>query len=100
MIPVRTQPAAGIYLPSMASQFWMFFFHLLLIHCFCLNRSVYGISVADHLEYYGVTMHSDSRGSCQFVMGSANSVYSYIREVDGTIILSKYAQESHILESI
>jgi hypothetical protein len=33
-------------------------------------------------------------------MGSANSVYSYIREVDGTIILSKYAQESHILESI
>ncbi|TKW02200.1 hypothetical protein SEVIR_8G230300v4 [Setaria viridis] len=64
------------------------------------SRSVYGISVADHLEYYGVTLHSDSRGTCQFVMGAANSVYSYIREVDGTIILSRYAQEPHALESM
>jgi len=64
------------------------------------SRSVYGISVADHLEYYGVTLHADSRGTCQFVMGAANSVYSYVREVDGAIILSIYPQDPYALESM
>nr|CAB3492166.1 unnamed protein product [Digitaria exilis] len=41
------------------------------------SRSVYGISVADHLEYYGVTLHADSRGTCQYVMGAANSNKKY-----------------------
>jgi hypothetical protein len=101
MVPVRTQPAAGIYLPVMASWLWTFmFFHVWLIVCFCLNRSVYGISVADHLEYYGITLHADSRGTCQFVMGAANSVYSYVREVDGAIILSRYPQDTYTLESV
>ena len=101
MVPVRTQPAAGIYLPDMASQLWTFmFFHVWFIVCFGLNRSVYGISVADHLEYYGVTLHADSRGTCQFVMGAANSVYSYVREVDGAIILSRYPQDPYALESV
>ncbi|XP_025828534.1 lipase-like [Panicum hallii] len=64
------------------------------------SRSVYGISVADHLEYYGITLHADSRGTCQFVMGAANSVYSYVREVDGAIILSRYPQDTYTLESV
>ncbi|WVZ50055.1 hypothetical protein U9M48_001350 [Paspalum notatum var. saurae] len=64
------------------------------------SRSVYGISVADHLEYYGVTLHADSSGTCQFVIGAANSVYSYVREVNGTIIVSRYPQEPHTLESM
>ncbi|KAL6908086.1 hypothetical protein ACP4OV_002256 [Aristida adscensionis] len=65
------------------------------------SRSVYGISVADHLEYYGVTLHADSRGTCQFVIGATNSAYSYVRDVDGTIIFSRYLpQEPHVLESM
>jgi hypothetical protein len=56
--------------------------------------------VADHLEYYGVSLHADSRGTCQFVIGSSNSAYSDIVQVDGTIILSRYPQEQHSVESI
>ncbi|KAK3120653.1 hypothetical protein QOZ80_9AG0691520 [Eleusine coracana subsp. coracana] len=62
------------------------------------SRSVYGTSVADHLEYYGVTLHSDSRGTCQFVIGATNSEYSDIREADGTITVSRYPQETHAVE--
>lgn len=58
------------------------------------------MSIADHLEYYGVTLHGDSRGTCQFVIGAANSVYSYVREVDGSIILSRYPEEPEALESM
>jgi hypothetical protein len=65
-----------------------------------LKRSVYGMSVADHLEYYDVTLHADSRGTCQFVIGAANQVYNYVREVDGSIILSRYPQEPQALESM
>ncbi|AQK48686.1 Lipase [Zea mays] len=64
------------------------------------SRSVYGMSVADHLEYYDVTLHADSRGTCQFVIGAANQVYNYVREVDGSIILSRYPQEPQALESM
>lgn len=64
------------------------------------SRSVYGRSVADHLEYYGVTLHADSRGTCQFVIGTSNSADGDIVQVDGTIILSRYPQEQHSLASI
>jgi hypothetical protein len=73
------------------------FFLMLLIVFSCLKRSVYGTSVADHLEYYGVTLHSDSRGTCQFI-GATNSEYSHICEVDGTITISRYQQEPHAVE--
>jgi hypothetical protein len=33
-------------------------------------------------------------------MGAANSVYSYVREVDGAIILSRYPQDTYTLESV
>ncbi|XP_044981220.1 lipase-like isoform X2 [Hordeum vulgare subsp. vulgare] len=64
------------------------------------SRSVYGRSVADHLEYYGVNLHADSRGTCQFVIGASNSAYGDILQVDGTIILSRYLQERYPVESI
>ncbi|CAM0874088.1 unnamed protein product [Alopecurus aequalis] len=64
------------------------------------SRSVYGRSVADHLEYYGVNLHADSRGTCQFVIGTSNSAYSDIRQVDGTIVISRYPQEQLPMESI
>ncbi|KAM0913867.1 hypothetical protein ACQ4PT_011891 [Festuca glaucescens] len=64
------------------------------------SRSVYGTSVTDHLEYYGVSLHADSRGTCQFVIGSSNLAYSDIVQVGGTIILSRYPQEQHSVESI
>ncbi|KAF0896170.1 hypothetical protein E2562_019663 [Oryza meyeriana var. granulata] len=64
------------------------------------SRSVYGRSVADHLEYYGVSLHADSRGTCQFVIGSTNTAYSSILEVDRTIILARYPQEWQSVESI
>ncbi|KAB8116024.1 hypothetical protein EE612_056949 [Oryza sativa] len=64
------------------------------------SRSVYGRSVADHLEYYGVSLHADSRGTCQFVIGSTNTAYGSILEVDRTIIMTRYPQEWHAVESI
>ncbi|VAH91979.1 unnamed protein product [Triticum turgidum subsp. durum] len=64
------------------------------------SRSVYGRSVADHLEYYGVNLHADSRGTCQFVIGTSNSAYGDILQVDGAIILSRYPQERYPVESI
>lgn len=99
MVLARTQPAAGIYLPFRSLDTYISLPVLLIIFP-CLKRSVYGRSVADHLEYYGVTLHADSRGTCQFVIGATNSAYSNILEVDGTIILSRYPQELHAVESI
>ncbi|AQL01870.1 alpha/beta-Hydrolases superfamily protein [Zea mays] len=61
---------------------------------------VYGMSVADHLEYYSFTLHADSRGTYQFMIGTANQVYNYIHEVDGSIILLRYMQEPRALESM
>jgi hypothetical protein len=64
MILVRTLPVVDIYQPHMSSQFWTFmFFTVLLIACICLNMPVYRISVANHLEYFGVTLHADYRFS-------------------------------------
>lgn len=56
--------------------------------------------MTDHLEYYGVNLHADSRGTCQFVIGASNSAYGDILQVDGTIILSRYPQERYPVESI
>jgi hypothetical protein len=97
MDQARTQHAAGIYL-----LYTVFGTHDLHItyHWSCLNRSVYGRSVADHLEYYGVSLHADSRGTCQFVIGSTNMAYGTILEVDRTIIMTRYPQEWHAVESI
>jgi hypothetical protein len=58
------------------------------------------MSVADHLEYYNITLHANSRGTYQFVTGTTNQVYNYIREVDGSIILLRYMEEPRALESM
>uniref|UniRef100_A0ACD5TAC8 Uncharacterized protein n=1 Tax=Avena sativa TaxID=4498 RepID=A0ACD5TAC8_AVESA len=52
------------------------------------SRSVSGNSVQDHLHYLGVSMHSESRGSCRIVT-DGNMLRYKIGSADGTIILSK-----------
>ncbi|AQK51587.1 alpha/beta-Hydrolases superfamily protein [Zea mays] len=82
-----------IYL-SILDTYFLCVFHII---CVFLKKWVYGMSVADHLEYYSVTLHADSRGTCQFVIGTTNQVYNYIREVDGSIILLRYICKNHEL---
>ncbi|URE31709.1 lipase precursor [Musa troglodytarum] len=50
-------------------------------------RSVYGRSIWDHLEYYGVELQADTWGSCRMLMD--NSVLQYYIEYDGDIIFSR-----------
>ncbi|KAM0908175.1 hypothetical protein ACQ4PT_015624 [Festuca glaucescens] len=52
------------------------------------SRSVSGNSVQDHLHYLGISMHSESRGSCRIVT-DGNMLRYKIGAPDGTIILSK-----------
>ncbi|AQK83977.1 alpha/beta-Hydrolases superfamily protein [Zea mays] len=79
---------------SILDIYFLCVFHII---CVFLKKWVYGMSVADHLEYYSVTLHADSRGTCQFVIGTANQVYNNIREVDGSIILLRYICKNHKL---
>lgn len=52
------------------------------------SRSVSGNSVQDHIHYLGISMHSESRGSCRIVTDD-NMLRYKIGTVDGTIVLSK-----------
>jgi hypothetical protein len=52
------------------------------------SRFVSGNSVQDHLHYLGISMHSESRGSCRIVT-DGNMLRYKIGAPDGTIILSK-----------
>ncbi|XP_074569970.1 lipase-like [Curcuma longa] len=49
------------------------------------SRSVYGTSLADHLEYYGVDLEADAWGSCRALVDA--SVSQYYLEYNGSIIL-------------
>jgi len=52
------------------------------------SRSVSGNSVQDHIHYLGVSMHSESRGSCRIV--TDDNVLRYkIGTADGAIVFSK-----------
>jgi hypothetical protein len=94
MILVRTRPIAGTY----QSIYFVHLFPMCVSYYLCFLEEVgHGMSVADNLEYYSVTLHVDSRGTCQFVIGTANQVYNYIREVDGSIILLRYICKNHEL---
>ncbi|KAG6487020.1 hypothetical protein ZIOFF_055601 [Zingiber officinale] len=49
------------------------------------SRSVYGTSLANHLEYYGVDLEADAWGSCKALVDA--SVSQYYLEYNGSIIL-------------
>ena len=53
-----------------------------------LSRSVSGNSVQDHLNYLGISMQSESRGSCRIVT-DGNMLRYKIGALDGAIIFSK-----------
>lgn len=71
------------YVPNLLCQ--LMFFH---INIALLSRSVSGNSVQDHIHYLGVSMHSESRGSCRIVTDD-NMLRYKIGTVDGTIVFSK-----------
>ncbi|KAE8821818.1 Lipase [Hordeum vulgare] len=52
------------------------------------SRSVSGNSVQDHIHYLGISMHSESRGSCRIVTDD-NMLRYKVGTVDGTIVFSK-----------
>ncbi|RVW55699.1 Lipase [Vitis vinifera] len=52
------------------------------------SRSVAGNSIADHLEYYGVILHSESWNSCRIVMDPLVNEY-IATDADGNFRLSK-----------
>ncbi|WOK94719.1 putative feruloyl esterase A isoform X2 [Canna indica] len=51
------------------------------------SRSVYGTSIKDHLDYYGMDLEADTWGSCRVVMDSRVSQYHV--DYNGDIILSR-----------
>lgn len=52
------------------------------------SRSVSGNSVQDHIHYLGISMHSESRGSCRIVT-DGNMLRYKVGTVDGAIVFSK-----------
>ncbi|KAF6995605.1 hypothetical protein CFC21_012074 [Triticum aestivum] len=52
------------------------------------SRSVSGNSVQDHIHYLGISMHSESRGSCRIVTDD-NMLRHKVDTVDGAIVFSK-----------
>lgn len=52
------------------------------------SRSVSGNSVQDHIHYLGISMHSESRGSCRIVTDD-NMLRYKVGTVDGAIVFSK-----------
>ena len=53
-----------------------------------LCRSVAGNSIADHLEYYGVILHSESWNSCRIVMDPLVNEY-VVTDSNGNLRLSR-----------
>ena len=67
------------------SSLWIF---CQLMNVALPSRSVSGNSVQDHIHYLGISMHSESRGSCRIVTDDHMLRYR-TGTADGAIILSK-----------
>lgn len=57
------------------------------------SRSVYGNSISDHLEYFGVDMGADAAFACRMVMDPRVAMYS-TRDQGGNFVLSRYTSAS------
>lgn len=82
--------------PNLLQVFCNFFpsvYHYINAYASSSNRSVYGTSLADHLEYYGVDLEADAWGSCKALVDA--SVSQYYLEYNGSIILWREPTTPH-----
>ncbi|XP_020100904.1 lipase-like isoform X2 [Ananas comosus] len=61
------------------------------------SRSVYGDSISDHLNYFGVELRADARGSCKFIIH--NSEIQYDEKLGGDVILLRNPTEESLVIS-